>query len=137
MVYDEVYVIFTACIEQTSCESCLAPNATIFLCKWCPKLSQCSDGMDRKREIWHKKCASNAIKVITNLTTSINLTTRCQPRYQVSTSLPGVKLATRCQTRYQVSTWLPGVNLVTRCQPRYQVSTSLPGVYLVTRCQPR
>lgn len=49
------------CNLAMTCDKCISHNTT-FNCAWCPKISRCSDGIDRHRQEWiDASCSANAI----------------------------------------------------------------------------
>lgn len=51
-------LIFTACNQLLTCDTCTKEAATInFDCSWCSDIDRCSSGIDRHREEWvENKC---------------------------------------------------------------------------------
>ncbi|XP_074658690.1 plexin domain-containing protein 1-like [Tubulanus polymorphus] len=77
IVSGAVYVLnpVETCLMQKDCSTCLTKSLS-FSCSWCSALEHCSDGMDRKRQLWFKKgcakqnnktCPANMIGVVVGI----------------------------------------------------------------------
>jgi hypothetical protein len=79
------------CIGAASCTECANVSATSdFECGWCPALSRCSDGIDRRRQEWLRaNCHNDAdLSFCEDNSEEVTSTTQSQPSTLTLPSLP-------------------------------------------------